>query len=66
MLVSVYGIYFYYVNIMHGIIEGLPEWLIDNVLYFVGAIGVIFFFIYDRFLVVVRIFINRYLSKIIK
>ena len=66
MLISVYGIYFYYVNIMHGIVEGLPEWFVDNVLYFVGAIGVIFFFIYDRFLIVVRIFINRYLSKIIK
>ena len=61
-----YGVYFYYVYVANGIFDGLPSWIIDYVIYLVSVIGVIFFFTYDRFVLTMRIFLNRYLSRIIK
>lgn len=61
-----YGGYFYYTLIMKLPLLDLPIWIADNVLLFVGLIGAVFFVIYNRFIDVVRIFIFRTLSRIIK
>ena len=64
-----YGIFFYYTLVMGLDFANLPEqlsWLNDCLIYAVGVLGVIFYFIYDRFLTVIRALIDRYLGKIIK
>ncbi len=66
LLVTAFAMYFYYTSIMSGVLDGLPEWISDYILYVVGIISIIFFFIYDKFLVVVSFFINKYVSKILK
>jgi hypothetical protein len=47
-------------------LEGLPNWLIDYILIFVFLIAVIFFFIFDRFILIIRKVADYYLNKIIK
>lgn len=61
-----YGGYFYYTLIMGLPLSDLPIWLSDNILIFVGLFGVVFFAIYNRFVVVMRFFLTRTLSRIIK
>nr|MBO4518319.1 hypothetical protein [Clostridia bacterium] len=64
-----YGIYFYYTMVMGLDFNDLPhyfQWINDYILYAVGVIGLIFYFLYDRFVFVVRTLIDRYLGKIIK
>lgn len=64
-----YGAYFYYIGIMGMSFSDFPDWLSwinDNILYFLGAFGIIFYFIYDRFITVVRLLEDKFLSKIIK
>jgi hypothetical protein len=65
-LIVAYGAYFYYTLVMHGVFEGLPNWISDYILYFIGALSIVFYFIYDRFIFVVKLFLDKYLSKIIK
>ena len=64
-----YGIFFYYTFVMGLDFANLPErlsWLNDYIIYAVGVLSVIFYFIYDRFLTVIRTLIDRYLGKIVK
>ncbi len=61
-----YGCYFYYTLILNGIFEGLPVWLEKYIVYGIGLVAIIFFFIYDRFIFVVKFFVDRYLRKVIK
>ena len=61
-----YGCYFYYTLILNGIIDGIPKRLLDYVIYGVGIVAIIFFFIYDKMLTVVKIVLDRYLARIIK
>ena len=64
-----YGIYFYYTKVMGLDFNDLPsymEWIADYIVYAVGVFGVMFYFVYDRFLTVVKSIIDRYLGKIIK
>lgn len=65
-IIIAYGAYFYYTLIMHGVLDGLPSWFYDYVLYVVAIIAIIFYVIYDRFIYVIRFVINRYLGRIIK
>lgn len=65
-VVAFYGIYFYYIYIMNGVLDGLPEIIEKYLEIFVGVIGVLFYFIYDRFILVMRLTFNRYLSRVIK
>ena len=65
LLVS-FGAYFYYTLIMQGIFEGLPEWILDYIIYIVGAVAIVFFIIYDRFVVVCKMLCDRYLGRFIK
>lgn len=61
-----YLCYFYYTLILNGIFEGLPTWLEDYIIYGVGIISIVFFFIYDRFIVIFYVNMRKYLSKILK
>ena len=64
-----YGLYFYYTLIMGLDFADLPEYLnfiIDFIVYAVGIFGAVFYFVYDRFIVVIKTLIDKYLGKIIK
>lgn len=65
-VLTVYGIYFYYTQVMNVVFEGIPEWLNQYVLYLLAPIGLIVYVIYDRFIMVSRLIIDKYLSRIIK
>ena len=65
-VLSFYGAYYFYVFVVNGVFDGLPEIVLDYIVYFVGIIAVIFFFVFDRFILVIRIFLDKYLSRIIK
>ena len=64
-----YGIYFYCLFIIGLDTSDVPyylRWISDNIIYIMGIFGVIFYFVYDRFVFVVKVLIDRYLHKIIK
>lgn len=61
-----YACYFYYTIVLNGVFEGLPSWIEKYIVYAIGVIAIIFFFIYDRFLFVVKFVVDKYLRKIIK
>ncbi len=65
-IIVAFGLYFYYTLFMGVALEGLPNWLIDYILIFVFLIAVIFFFIFDRFILIIRKVADYYLNKIIK
>lgn len=65
-LVVAVGCYYYYTLVMKGVFDGVPEWLMEYVIYFVIGISVLFFIIYDRFILVTKIMADRYLRRIIK
>ena len=65
-VVASYGIYFYYTAVIGGLFDGLPQWVVDYAIVFVGVLAVIFYFIYDRYVAVIRVFIDKYLGKIVK
>ena len=65
-LAIAYGMYFYYTLIMQGVIDDLPLWITQNVLYFIAPIAVFTFVVYDRFISVMRVFVDKYLGKIVK
>ncbi len=65
-LLTAYGMYFYYTLVIGGILDGLPSWLIDYTLYLIAPVATIVFVIYNRFVIVMRIFINKYLQRVIK
>lgn len=66
IIVAFYGCYFYYTLVLNGVLEGFPEWVYDYILYLVGILAVVFFFIYDRFVVIMKYTIDKYLSRIVK
>ncbi|MBE7089795.1 MAG: hypothetical protein E7362_03215 [Clostridiales bacterium] len=63
---SAYGLYFYYTAVMGLNFINLPEWIANNILYFVGALGIVFYVLFDRFIYFSRIAIDRYLGRIVK
>ena len=65
-LLTFYGVYFYYTAVMGLTVENLPEIISEYLLVFVGVLGLIFFPIYDRFLFVSKMFLDRYLNRVIK
>lgn len=65
-LVISFACYYYYVLVLGGIFDGLPDFIEKYIVYFIGLIAVVFFFIYDRFVVVMKYSLDKYLSKIVK
>lgn len=64
-----YGLYFYYTRIMGLDFNDLPHfllWMKDYAVYAVAVIALAFYFVYDRYVFLMRALIDRYLGKIIK
>ncbi len=66
MIAVAIGLYFYYTAFMGAVINGLPQWLTDHILLFVILLSIVFFVVFDRFVVVVRKVMDYYLRRIIK
>jgi hypothetical protein len=61
-----FGAYFYYGLIGVDLFYGLPEWFIEYSLYILVFCAILFYIIFDRFIIVVQRVLNYYLYKIIK
>lgn len=62
-----YGVFFYYTMFMGQVLEGLPVWMTEYILYIaVGLFGVISYVVFDRFYLVSKQLVDRYLRRIIK
>lgn len=64
-----YGAYYYYTGVMKLNLNDFPEYLSfisDYIMYFIALIGAIFYFVFDRFIIVVKLFVDRYLKRIVK
>lgn len=66
IIIAFYLCYFYYTMVLGFSVNDLPYGLNDYVLYIVGILAVVFYFVYDRFIVVVKFTIDKYLMKILK
>lgn len=65
-LLCVYGIFFYCLFVLNMTMSEFPLWIVENVYFLLVPLGVVFFFIYDRYIKVSKILLDRYLGKIIK
>ena len=67
-IVVAYICYFYYTHFLGLaiIISGAPKWVDNYIIYGVGIIAIVFFFVYDKFIDVIKIVIDRYLRQIVK
>ena len=63
---TVYGIDFYYMYVMGELFSDLPVFILENMLWILAIISVAVYFVYDKFISVVRLVIDRNLGKIIK
>ena len=66
ILIAFYLCYFYYTLVLEFSVSDLPYGLSDYVLYIVGLLAVVFYFVYDRFLFVAKFTMDKYLKKILK
>lgn len=62
---ALFGIYFYYTSVMGLEINDMPEFIAKNVYWFILIFSIVFYFIYDRYVLVAKLFINRYVGRII-
>ena len=68
-LAAAYGLYFYYTLVMRLDFANLPHYLIwikDYLIVVVGVVGVVFYFVYERFITLAKTLIDKYMGKIIK
>ena len=61
-----YGIYYYCAGIIGLSFAGVPQFVIDYILLLIPPFALVFYVVYDRFILVGKNFLDRYLSKIIK
>ncbi len=66
ILIAFYLCYFYYTLVLEFSVSDLPYGLSDYVLYIVGLLAVVFYFVYDRFIFVAKFTMDKYLKKILK
>lgn len=60
-----YGLYFYYTIILALPLTDIADKFLNIILYLIAPVGVVFFVVYDRFLQVVKILMQKYLYKYI-
>ena len=60
-----YGLYFFYTGLI-GPLNDFPVWILDNIYYFVALFAIVFYFIFNRFILVLGRFTNQLLRRIIK
>lgn len=63
---AVFGIYYFYVLVMNIPFSGMPNWVAKYIEIVVALVGILFYFVFDRYLDVMRIITDKYLKKIIK
>ena len=64
-----YGAYFYYTSFLGLDLGEFPSWMqfvTNNILYFICPFAVVFYFVFDRYVNVVKMFYDRILTKVIK
>lgn len=62
-----YGVFFFYFYlVLNGVLTDLPLWIINNIYWLIAPVAIIFYVVYERFIVAVNIVANKYLKKIIK
>ena len=68
-VIMFYGAGYYYFTIMGMDVGTYPVWasfIFENLKIFIGVFAVIFYFIYDRYIYVLKRFSDKYLYKILK
>ena len=65
-LLAVYGIYFFYVNVMAIDFSYLPPIVNKYIILFVGLLGLLFYVVFERYVVTMKRLMDIYLVKIIK
>ena len=65
-ILTVYGMYFYYTTVMGVLINDLPLWLLNNILYWIAPLALIIYIVYDKFIMVSKGVLDRYIGRIIK
>ena len=65
-LLAVFGIYYFYANVMGMDFSYLPPIVNKYILLFVGLAGVIFYLVFERYVVSVKRIMDVYLGKFIK
>lgn len=61
-----YGLFFYGTLILNLTMENMPAFFIKYIYYLIPIFAVLFYFIFDRYIVKVKILIDKYLNVIIK
>jgi len=62
-----YGVYFFYFYlVLNGVLTDLPLWIINNIYWLIALVAIVFYVVYDRFVVAVNFVANKYLKKIVK
>lgn len=64
--IVVFAMYFFYTEIMNLSFSDLPAFVFNNILVFVGILGVIFYVVYERYLTTLKRIIDIYLVKFLK
>ena len=65
-MLCIYGIFFYCIFVLNMSLNEFPLWIVENVYFLLIPLGIFFFFVYDRFIKVSKIVLDRYLYKIVK
>lgn len=66
-VLSAVGAYYYYMIVLGvSFFTSLPQVFTDFALIFVFLVAVVFYFVFNKFVLVARLLINKYLGKIIK
>ena len=61
----VYGMYFYYTFVMGLTLDRLPEWISNYILIFVGVLAIPVYFLYERYVIIVKRIADKYLNRIV-
>lgn len=65
-VIAIYGMYFYYTFVMKITDLELPKFLMDNIYLLLLPIAICFYFLFDKFILVSKFTIDKYLRRIIK
>ncbi len=62
-VLAVFGIYFYYVNIIGIVFNDFPKIIAENIYIFLLLAGIIFYVVYERYIVAMKRIMDYYLKK---
>ena len=64
--IAIYGIYLYYTFVMEISDLDLPKFLMDNIYLFLMPVSVLFYFLFDKFVLVAKFTIDKYAKRVLK